>query len=240
MSKQDTGARHRQAREGLGMGVPEYAQSMGVRPSTVYSWESGRTAVPQEVLAMLEQRFGVSASWILTGTLAEPPTQPGALQYLQQQLQSLQAMVAELRRESPSVLSGASARHGRTRIPMLALGVSAGAPVASDDTIEKEIDLADMLLDHPDSTYFIRVVGDSMQDAGIADGDTLIVDCSVQPRSGQVVIARVYGELTVKRYLNQDSQPLLRAENRKYRDIIITPDMDFSIVGVVRSCIKQF
>lgn len=240
MSKQEIGNRHKQAREGLGMAVPDYAQALGVRPSTVYSWESGRTSVPQDILATLERRYGISASWILTGNTADSASQGGALHHLQQQLQSLQAIVGELRRESPAVLSGGTGKHSHTRIPLLALGVSAGVPVASDDTIEREIDLADLLLEHPESTYFIRVVGDSMQDAGISDGDTLIVDCAVQPRSGQVVIARVFGELTVKRYLNQDSKPLLRAENRKYRDITITPDMDFGIVGVVRSCIKQF
>ena len=112
-------------------------------------------------------------------------------------------------------------------------------PAAADDTIEREIDLADMLLEHPESTYFIRVVGDSMTDAGISDGDTLIVDCAIQPRSGQIVIAKVYGELTVKRYLTVEGRPILRAENRRYKDIEITADMDFTIVGVVRSCIKK-
>lgn len=237
MSNKLIGERHRQAREELGITVADYAAAMNVRPSTVYSWESGRTAVPQSVLATLEQRYGVSASWILTGNAATADS-GSSLHHLQQQLQQLHQLVGQLRKESPAVMSGASS--SRTRIPLLALGVSAGTPTASDDTIEREIDLAEMLLEHPDSTYFIRVVGDSMQDAGIADGDTLIVDCAVQPRNGQVVIARVFGELTVKRYINQHSQPILRAENRKYRDITITPDMDFGIVGVVRSCIKQF
>lgn len=238
MSKSEVGNRHRQAREELGLAVPDYAAAMNVRPSTVYSWESGRTAVPQNVLAALEQRYGVSASWILTGDTSAPKHESGMLHSLQQQLVHLQGLVSELRRESPTVLSGGST--GRTRIPLLALGVSAGTPTVSDDVIEREIDLAEMLLEHPDSTYFIRVVGDSMLDAGIADGDTLIVDCAIAAKPGQVVIARVFGELTVKRYLNQGNQPLLRAENRKYRDITITPDMDFGIVGVVRSCIKQF
>ncbi len=240
MSKKAVGARHKQAREELGLNVPEYAKAMGVRPSTVYSWESGRTAVPQEVLAVLEQRYGVSSRWLLTGNAPEPPAESSTLHHLQQQLQNLHELVAQLRRDSPFVLSGGSGMRPPTRIPLLALGVSAGTPVAADDAVEKEIDLAEMLLEHPESTYFIRVVGDSMLEAGIADGDTLIVDCAQQPHPGQVVIARVYGELTVKRYLLQDSRPLLRAENRKYRDIMITPDMDFGIVGVVRSCIKQF
>lgn len=234
------GQRHRQAREQLGLSVQEYAAVMGVRPPTVYSWESGRTAVPQEVLATLEQRYGISARWILTGQAQSESSATPALAALQQQLKHLQHLVTELQEQAPQVVAPAPLLPPVRRIPMLSLGVSAGTPTASDDTIEREIDLAEMLLENPDSTYFIRVVGDSMQDAGIADGDTLIVDCSVQPKPGQVVIARVYGELTVKRYITSGSQPLLRAENKRYRDIMITPDMDFGIVGVVRSCIKQF
>ena len=79
-----------------------------------------------------------------------------------------------------------------------------------------------------------------MTDAGISDGDTLIVDCAIQPKSGQIVIAKVFGELTVKRYIDDGSQhPILRAENEAYNDIDITEEMDFSIVGVVTSCIKN-
>jgi DNA polymerase V len=217
MNKIEVGRRHREAREEvLKMSVSAYADLMGVKDVTVYSWESGRTSVPHPVLAKLASVHGISLPWLLTG---KPP-----------------------RTEAPVVLRGArrSDRSRSIRIPMLSLGVSAGVPTVSDDTIEREIDLAEMLLEHPDSTYFIRVVGDSMSDAGISDGDTLIVDCAVTPKPGQVVIAKVYGELTVKRYVLRDGAPVLRAENRRYKDIVITPDMDFAIVGVVRSCIKSF
>lgn len=217
MSKVEIGRRHREAREEiLKMSVSAYAAQVGVKDVTVYSWESGRTTVPHTVLAQLASSYGISLTWLLSGK--EPRT------------------------EAPVVLRGArrSDRSRGIKIPMLALGVSAGLPTVSDDTIEREIDLADMLLEHPDSTYFIRVVGDSMTDAGISDGDTLIVDCAVTPKPGQVVIAKVFGELTVKRYIMRDGQPVLRAENRRYRDISVTSDMDFAIVGVVRSCIKSF
>jgi DNA polymerase V len=229
MNKQELGARHRQMRETiLSMTVADYAALMGVREVTVYSWESGRTRVPHDVVIRLERDHHVSMRWLLTGQGAPDAT-------------NITALVTELRRMAPDVVRPArrSDRRTRIRIPMLSLGVSAGSPVASDDVIEREIDLAEMLLEHPDATYFIRVVGDSMHDAGIHDGDTLLVDCATDPKPGQVVIARVYGELTVKRYLLDDGRPLLRAENRRFKDIPITPDMDFAIVGVVRSCIKK-
>lgn len=247
------GIRHRQVRESiLKLNVQEYAKIIDVRVPTVYSWESGRTAVPQNVLAMLESRYGISSGWLLTGSgspliqtrqeMAEGgEPKRSIMQQLEDHVSHIRELIEELKRHSPQVVAPVRRKKSDRgpRIPKLALGVSAGLPTASDDTIEREIDLADMLLEHPESTYFIRVVGDSMTDAGISDGDTLIVDCALQPRSGQIVIAKVYGELTVKRYIISDGQPLLRAENRRYKDIAITADMDFSIVGVVRNCIKQ-
>lgn len=247
------GVRHRQIRESmLKMSVQEYAKMMDVKVPTVYSWESGRTSVPQNVLATLEKRYGISSGWLLTGygtpllpshVSPDPTTETkrSVMERLEEHIMSIKQLVDELKHHSPEVIAPARREKGSTRhrIPMLALGVSAGLPTASDDTIEREIDLADMLLEHPESTYFIRVVGDSMTDAGISDGDTLIVDCAVQPRAGQIVIAKVYGELTVKRYLQVDGRPILRAENRRYKDIAITADMDFTIVGVVRNCIKK-
>jgi len=216
MKKVELGARHRAMREDvLRMSVATYAAYVGVRSVTVYSWEAGRTSVPHAVLAMLAREHAVSVPWLLTGSGS--PT------------------------DAAVVLRGArpADRAAGIRIPLLALGVSAGSPVVADDAVDSEVDLAAMLLEHPDSTYFIRVVGDSMSDAGIADGDMLIVDCSLQAKPGQVVIAKVFGELTVKRYLIVDDAPYLRAENRRHKDIPITTEMDFVIVGVVRSCIKQ-
>ncbi|GMV52293.1 MAG: helix-turn-helix domain-containing protein [Chlorobi bacterium] len=241
MLKTEIGYRHRLVREQLGLSVPDYAGIMGVRPSTIYSWESGRTAVPHKILTVLEQKYGIPASWILTGIVSQAhQTTIPTLTHLTEQLQKLQAMVTGLRSTSPQVIPSPEIPQPY-KIPMLMLGVSAGVPVAAEDTVEQEIDLAEMLLHNPGSTYFIRVVGDSMVNAGIADGDTLIVDCSVQPRYGQIVIARIFGELTVKRYIQQpDGSPILRAENPAYNDIIITADMEFAIIGVVRSCIKQF
>ena len=122
-------------------------------------------------------------------------------------------------------------------IPLLGR-IAAGGPLLAEQSVELTMPLPRELVGHGE-LFMLRVVGDSMTDAGISDGDTLIVDCALQPRSGQIVIAKVYGELTVKRYIMSDGQPLLRAENRRYKDIAITADMDFSIVGVVRNCIKQ-
>jgi DNA polymerase V len=243
------GQRHREVRENrLAMTVSDYAQAVGVKDVTVYSWESGRTKVPAEIIIWLWKNHAISTQWMMTGegamgdveqTKQEAPSTT-LLKDVQRQVRELQTVVKDLQQNTPHVLAhAAGAVQRRLAIPMLSLGVSAGSPAVSDDTIEREIDLAEMLLEHPESTYFIRVVGDSMQDAGISDGDTLIVDCAVQPKNGHVVIAKIYGELTVKRYITENGVPMLKAENALHKDIHITEDMDFSVVGVVRSCIKQ-
>lgn len=241
--KQELGQRHRYIREHvLQRTVAEYSELIGSKEVTIYSWESGRTSVPQHVLVWLEREHHVSTSWMLTGEGSQivDSSAPPRLQQIEQQLLHMQSMIRSLQATSPEVIASARPAQTRPRIPLLSIAVSAGVPTASDDTIEREIDLAEMLLQHPESSYFIRVVGDSMKDAGICDGDTLIVDCALQPRPGQIVIAKVFGELTVKRYLSIDGVPLLRAENSSYKDIPVTQDMDFTIVGVVSSCIKSF
>jgi DNA polymerase V len=249
MEKRTIGQRHKHIREAvLGLSVTAYATATSVKHVTVYSWESGRTAVPHSVLAWLQEQHGISAGWMLTGKgtmhtathrAAHQPEPPSAIEQLQERISMLSATLQGLVRNAPEVLAPVLSHSLRVRLPLLSLAVSAGMPTASDDTIEREVDLAEMLLEHPESSYFIRVVGDSMHDAGIHHGDTLIVDCAIPAKQGHIIIAKVYGELTVKRYLIENQQPILRAENPDYQDILITPDMDFTIVGVVRSCIKQ-
>jgi DNA polymerase V len=79
--------------------------------------------------------------------------------------------------------------------------VAAGFPSPADDYIESRIDLNDVLIRHPSSTFFLRVSGDSMRDAGILDGDLLVVDRAIEPRAGRVVVAVLDGAFTLK-YLN--------------------------------------
>ncbi len=87
-------------------------------------------------------------------------------------------------------------------IPYLSSTVHAGFPSLADDFLEGHLDLNEYLIDHPAATYYVRVKGESMINAGIHDGDLLIVDRSLEPRDNKVVIAVVDGQLTVKRLKN--------------------------------------
>jgi len=110
---------------------------------------------------------------------------------------------------------------------------AAGFPAPGDDLVEKPLDLNDLLIDNPTSTFFVRVKGDSMDGAKIHDGDILIVDRSVEARSGHIVVAAVYGELVVKRLSVESGKLALISENEDYSPIMIEEAEDCYIWGVV-------
>jgi DNA polymerase V len=124
-------------------------------------------------------------------------------------------------------------------IPLFELGIKAGFPSPAEEEMSKPLNLNDHLIPHPASTFFIRVVGDSMNGAGIFSGDLLIVDKSLKASSGKIVVALLNGEFTVKRLVLQKSQILLQAENPKYPTIKINESEDFSVWGVVSYVIHK-
>lgn len=123
------------------------------------------------------------------------------------------------------------------RLPFYQHTISAGFPSPADDDIEEMIDLNDLLIKRPTSTFFLKVSGSSMIKAGIHHQDILIVDRSIQPSNGKVVIASVNGELTVKRLSVVGNRTQLVAENDDYPSIDITEDMDLMFWGVVTNVI---
>ncbi|MCF8298570.1 MAG: translesion error-prone DNA polymerase V autoproteolytic subunit, partial [Saprospiraceae bacterium] len=104
----------------------------------------------------------------------------------------------------------------------------------------KKIDLNEHLIKNPSSTFLLKVKGDSMTDAGINDSDILIVDRSIEPSDGKIVIGVVDGEFTVKRIVKKGKKLFLQAENKDYKPIEITEDMDFKIWGIVSYAIHKY
>lgn len=122
------------------------------------------------------------------------------------------------------------------QLPFFQHTVSAGFPSAADDEMER-LDLNELLIEHPAATFFLRVSGSSMIKAGIHDQDILIVDRSLEPKHGKIVIATLNGELTVKRLHKKDNKLQLIAENDSYPPIDISHEIDFRIWGVVTNVI---
>ena len=118
--------------------------------------------------------------------------------------------------------------------------VEAGFPSPADDYLEGGLDLNEHLIEHPAATFFLRVSGDSMTGAGIHAGDILIVDRSIAPGDGKIVIAAVDGELTVKRLYRRDGHIRLLSENPRYPPININAGQDLHIWGVVIHAIHSF
>lgn len=118
-------------------------------------------------------------------------------------------------------------------------GIKAGFPSPAQDYISQAIDLNKELIHHPASTFYGRVSGDSMKDAGLSDGDILVIDKSLEPRSGNMAVCFIDGEFTIK-YIQIEKEVIwLIPANEKYKPIKVTADNDFLIWGIVTYSIKN-
>jgi DNA polymerase V len=118
--------------------------------------------------------------------------------------------------------------------------VSAGFPTPVEGYPDQSLDLNNYLVHHPSATFFVRAQGESMRDVGIFSGDILIVDRSLRPVSGNIVIAIINSEFTVKSIYFRSEIIELQPANREYQTIFLKPDDEFQIWGVVSSCIHCF
>lgn len=125
-------------------------------------------------------------------------------------------------------------------LPFIDAGISAGFPSPADDFIELSIDLNKQLIKNKDTTFFAKVKGHSMKNAGIFDGDLLIIDKSLEPQNNKIAICQIDGEFTVKRIKIEKGVVWLIAENEEYAPIKVTPENDFIIWGIVTASIKNF
>ena len=128
----------------------------------------------------------------------------------------------------------------RFRIPLLNDSVSAGFPSPADDYTEENIDLNEHLISNPFSTFFLRVKGDSMINAGIKDKDLIIVDKSLIAKPGNIIIAMIDGEFTIKRLSIKNNELYLKAENNNYPDFRFKNHIDVQIWGVVIYSIHSY
>ena len=125
-------------------------------------------------------------------------------------------------------------------LPLARDTVQAGFPSPAEDFTVKRIDLTAELIVHPQATFLLRVSGDSMRDAGIFDGDMLVVDKAIKPRHGHVVVAVLDAEFTVKYLYQRAGRTKLKPANPTFPEITPKDGQTVEVWGVVTSSIKRF
>lgn len=128
----------------------------------------------------------------------------------------------------------------RLALPLDAVKISAGFPSPAADYEEKRLDINEYLVRNPVSTFFFAVQGDSMEGAEIFDGDILVVDKSVRPAHGHIVVAFVDGERLVKRLYRRAGRVALVAENPHYPTLELREGQQLDVWGVVVGKFKRF
>jgi DNA polymerase V len=125
-------------------------------------------------------------------------------------------------------------------LPFFEGAFSAGFPSPALDFIDLKIDLNKHVIKHPSSTFYGRVKGVSMIDAGIHDGDLLVIDKSLEPKHGKIAVCYIDGEFTVKRIHIKSDGVWLMPANTAYQPIRITPENELLVWGIVTHVIKAF
>ena len=117
--------------------------------------------------------------------------------------------------------------------------ISAGFPSPADDFKESKISIDQEVVKNESATFYARVVGQSMQGAGLDDGDLIVIDRSQEPENGKIAVCYVDGEFTVKRLKVENDCIYLMPENKKYKALRVTEENQLIIWGVVTFVIKK-
>ena len=124
-------------------------------------------------------------------------------------------------------------------IPFYQSNVPAGFPSPAENFMDLDLNLQEYLVQHPSATFCVRVTGDSMQNAGILSGDVMVVDRALEPKNNTIVLAVLDGEFTVKRIQKKGDDLFLSPENKDFKAIQITEEMNFQVWGVVTHIIHK-
>ena len=128
----------------------------------------------------------------------------------------------------------------KTKVPLFLYKVFAGFPSPAENYIEKDLDLHEHLIHHPESTFIVRAKGNSMVEAGIYSGDLMVVDKSLRPENGSIIIASINGEFTVKKIEKVDNELFLAPANKNYSKIKVNEFDNFEVWGVITHTIHSF
>ncbi|WP_019894357.1 LexA family protein [Hydrogenovibrio halophilus] len=203
----------------------------GARPGAGRKKGSGPYGEPTRVMRVPESKVSAIRHW-LKAQASQAESDPDSEQNSESTFpQTLSRQGHQLAR--PDFASSVS-------LPLYSHKVTAGFPSPADDYIETRLDLNQKLIPHPHTTFLVTVEGDSMQNAGIERDDILVVDRGRTPQNGDIVIASVHSEITVKRLKTEGDILWLLPENDRYPPIPVRDDSEITLWGVVTATIKQF
>ncbi len=215
--------------------VPPRPTAGGKRAGAGRKPNSGKFKEPTKAIRVPESYVAPIMAWLDNVAMAEAETslnQPESLTRGKERAKS-QALISLMdvmrTAPSPAVLT----------MPFYDCSVSAGFPSPADDSFGITMDLNKHLVQNAPATFFVRTSGESMLNAGIHDGDLLVVDRSLTAKNQDIVIAAVDGDLTVKRLVQSNGRTILQAENPLFSNIELTEDMAVSLWGVVTNVIHS-
>ncbi len=150
------------------------------------------------------------------------------------------ARQARVGQDNVAELVGFAENGRQVALPLYTSKVAAGHPAAADDHVDRRLNPSDYLIQNDSDTFFVRVRGDSMIDAGIFEDDILVVDRSRVPQVGDIVLAMLDGEFTVKTLGKSREGPRLLPANTRYPVIEVRPHQAFEVCGVVTGSMRKF
>jgi len=233
------GMRIRTVRRHYGLRQEEFGKKIGISGNRVSEIENNKGGTSASVLEELCRGFPVSHEWLLTGngSMLRNKETGEESKGISERLTLLESRIGRIINvhenddREPSLIS----------VPLYSSAVPAGMPAVAAEEVETYQDFPRSWTGGRKNVYALKVSGDSMMDIGIMPGDTLLVESRETARDGQVVIASLNSEVTVKTLCISDGGHVsLAPENRKYRPIPVTPESDFRIMGVVLAALRQY
>ncbi len=130
-------------------------------------------------------------------------------------------------------------QNSKLALPSVGSQIVAGFPSPAEDYLEAMLDLNKALIKNPSATFYGRVKGASMKDAGVDTGDLLVIDKSLTYRNNALAVCFINGEFTLKRIKKEGATIVLMPANRDYQPIVVKEDADFAVWGIVTYIIKK-
>lgn len=235
------GERIRAVRRHHDLNQEQFGEKVGLSGNRVSELENDKGGTNAAVIESICRTFGVRHEWMLSGkgAMLESGNSDGAESGLSRRLLMLEEQVGRI---LGSVVSGMEGEAGPTvSVPLYQSAVPAGMPASAAEEVDTWLDFPQAWTKGKKNIYALTVSGDSMMDIGIMPGDTLLVEARETARDGQVVIASLNGEVTVKTLcISSAGTVSLAPENRKYHPIPVPPESDFRIMGVVMAAVRQY